>query len=62
MVDFGLVKLTEDGVGTGIVGMFGYMSPEYDLRTILVNYCWMINDVIALFLNCFCRRRSYSQK
>ena len=51
MADFGLVKLTEDGVGTGIVGTFGYMSPEYDLRTILVNYCWMINDVIALFLN-----------
>ena len=49
MADFGLVKLTEDGVGTGIVGTFGYMSPEYDLRTILVNYYWIINDVLYCF-------------
>lgn len=31
VADFGLAKLTEDGTGTGIVGTFGYMSPEYAL-------------------------------
>lgn len=29
MADFGLTKLTEAGSGTGVVGTFGYMSPEY---------------------------------
>lgn len=29
VADFGLAKLAEDGNGTGIVGTFGYMSPEY---------------------------------
>ena len=29
VADFGLAKLTESGSGTGIVGTFGYMPPEY---------------------------------
>ncbi|KAG0623925.1 hypothetical protein M758_3G211600 [Ceratodon purpureus] len=31
VADFGLAKLTESGSGTGIVGTFGYMPPEYAL-------------------------------
>ncbi|XP_024388364.1 chitin elicitor receptor kinase 1 [Physcomitrium patens] len=31
VADFGLAKLAEEGTGTGIVGTFGYMPPEYAL-------------------------------
>jgi chitin elicitor receptor kinase 1 len=31
VADFGLAKLTDSATGTGVVGTFGYMSPEYAL-------------------------------
>jgi serine/threonine protein kinase len=37
VADFGLAKLTESGSGTGIVGTFGYMPPEYaSYTTVLI--------------------------
>ena len=42
VADFGLAKLTENRIGTAVVGTFGYMSPEY------VSFCSCLITVLQV--------------